>query len=108
MPSINTHKAKDGSITYRVRVRMTGQPLQTASFSSLKDAKRYATMIEGQMIEGRQFPQKKSQHTLLELLQRYDAEIMPRKTPETQRRDGYVLTYWQKRLGYKRLADVTK
>jgi hypothetical protein len=53
MATITPHKSKDGSLTYRVRIRCKGQPLQTATFPLLKDAKRWATMIEGQMIEGR-------------------------------------------------------
>ncbi len=52
MATINTHRSKDGTLTYRVRVRMRGQQTQTASFPSLKDARKWATMIEGQMIEG--------------------------------------------------------
>ena len=56
MATINVYQAQDGSKTYRVRIRRTGQPVQTASFSNLQDAKRWATMIEGQIIEGRHFP----------------------------------------------------
>jgi hypothetical protein len=44
MATINPHRSKDGTLTYRVRVRMRGQPLQTASFPSLKDARKWATM----------------------------------------------------------------
>jgi ribosomal protein L15E len=64
MAMINVHKAKDGSITYRVRVRRKGERIQTASFPTRKEAKRWATMIEGQMIEGRHFPVNKPACTL--------------------------------------------
>ncbi len=46
MATINVHQAKGGTKTFRVRIRRKGEPTQTASFSSLKDAKRYATMNE--------------------------------------------------------------
>jgi len=45
MATINVHQTKDGSKAYRVRIRRKGQPVQTASFSSLKDARKWATMI---------------------------------------------------------------
>jgi hypothetical protein len=62
MATINVHQAKDGIKTYRVRVRRKGEPAQTASFATLKDARQWATMIEGQIIEGRHFPRKKPCH----------------------------------------------
>src|SRR5712691_1250932 len=108
MATINVHQAKDGSKTYRVRVRQKGQPVQTASFSTLKDAKRWATMIEGDLIAGRHFPASKPKHTLVELLDRYVQDIMPRKTPETQRSHKAVVVFWQERLGHKPLTDITK
>lgn len=44
MATINVHQAKDGIKTYRVRVRRKGEPAQTASFATLKDARQWATM----------------------------------------------------------------
>ena len=108
MATMNLHQAKDGSKTYRVRVRRKGQPIQTASFSSLKDARKWATMIEGQIVEGRHFPEKKPQHTLNELLERYTHDIMPKKTPETQRSQRPVVVFWSEKLGHKLLQDITK
>jgi integrase len=108
MATINVHQAKDGTKTFRVRIRRKGEPTQTASFSSLKDAKRYATMIEGQMLAGKHFPAKKPTHTLSELLERYTQEIMPRKAPETQRSHRAAVVFWQERLGHKRLVDLTR
>src|SRR5207245_2808925 len=101
------HKSKDGSLTYHVRIRRKGQPLQTATFPSLKDAKRWATMIEGQMIEGRHFPTKRPPMTLAEFLVQYRAEILPRKAPSTQREDGYLLRYWEEHLGHRLVAEMT-
>ena len=85
MATINTHRATDGTLSYRVRIRRKGQQTQTASFSTLKEARSWATMIEGNILAGRHFPHKKPQHTLSELLDRYVEDIMPRKTPETQK-----------------------
>jgi hypothetical protein len=107
MPTINVHKAKDGSITYRVRVRLKGERIQTASFPTLKGAKRWATMVEGQMIEGRHFPVNKPTCTLTELLERYTAEILPRKSLGAQREEGYLIRYWKEHLGYKLVSEIT-
>ncbi len=65
-------------------------------------------LIEGQMLAGKHFPAKKPTHTLLELLERYTQEIMPRKAPETQRSHRAAVVFWQERLGHKRLADLTR
>jgi len=42
MATFDKHIANDGKITYRVRIRMKGCPLQTASFDRLTDARRWA------------------------------------------------------------------
>jgi integrase len=107
MATINMHRAKDGSVSYRVRVRRKGQPIQTASFTSIKDAKRYAAMIEGQIIAGRHFPDTTTRkHTLAEVIARYNDEVMPLKSPTTQDSQKYPLIYWNKRLGYMVLEDI--
>ena len=80
MAAMHVHQAKDGTKTYRIRVRRKGEPIQTASFPSLKDAHQWATMMEGEIIAGRHFPIGKPKHTLSELLDWYVQEIMPRKT----------------------------
>jgi integrase len=106
MATINTHRAKDGTLSYRVRIRMRGQPTQSASFPSLKDARRWAAMIEGQMIEGRHFPEKKSSHTLSELIARYYKDVHPQKSPKTRRREAFILRYWDDQLGHAFLSDI--
>jgi integrase len=65
-------------------------------------------MIEGQAVEGRHFPEKKSTHTLAELIQHYQQDILPRKQPETQERERYYHAFWHKRLGHRLLTDITK
>lgn len=108
MATINIHKAKDGNLSYRVRIQRKGHPVQTATFSTLKEARKWATMIEGDIIAGRHFPNKKPKHTLNELLDKYTQEIMPRKTPETQLSHHSVISFWRERLGHKLLTDITK
>ena len=106
MASINVHKARDGKITYYVRVRRKGEPIQTATFPSRKLALEWAKVVEGQMIEGRHFPTKKPQHMLQELLDRYVVDILPRKTEESQGSQISVIRYWNQRLGHMFLSDI--
>jgi len=65
-------------------------------------------MMEGEIIAGRHFPTSKPKYTLAELLDRYVQEIMPQKTPETQRSHRAAVGFWQKRLGHKLLSDISK
>ena len=46
MAAMNVHQAKDGTKPYRIRVRRKGRPVQTASFPSMPDARRWASLIE--------------------------------------------------------------
>jgi hypothetical protein len=65
-------------------------------------------MIEGDIIAGRHFPNKKPKHTLNELLDRYVQEIMPRKRLETQRSHRPVVTFWRQKLGHKLLSYMQR
>jgi integrase len=107
MATMNTHRAKDGTLTYRVRVRVKGQPTQTATFPSLKDAKRWATMMDGQVAEGKHFPSKPTPMTFAELLVKYQAVIQPQKAPMTQRDQASTLKYWRKVFGHTLIAEIT-
>jgi hypothetical protein len=60
MATIIQRKAKNGELSYVVRVRRKGSVSQTATFHSLKDAKKYAQITEGAILEGRHFPTQDS------------------------------------------------
>jgi hypothetical protein len=106
MATINTHTSNTGQPTYRVRIRMKGQPIQTASFHTLKDAQRWAKMREDEMLAGRHFPEKRQQYTLSELISRYYDDVYVHKSPKTQRREAYILRYWDDQLGHMLLNDI--
>src|SRR5215831_1824790 len=108
MPTISVHHAKDGSITYRVRIRMKGKPLQSASFPTRQDAQRWAKLRAAEMLTQRHFPERRVEHTFADLLERYEQDVLPRKVYETQRRESYLLAFWKKRFGFKLLTDLTK
>ncbi len=59
------------------------------------------------MREGRYFKAPESKRkTLADLLDRYIAEVLPRK-PKSQKQQARQLRWWSKELGYLVLADVT-
>src|SRR5712691_6762341 len=93
---------------YRVRVRRKGTPPQTATFSKLAAAKRWAQMTEGQVIEGRPFPSTKpTPHTASETIERYLREILPHKSANTRSNQRYQLQWWAKQLDSYALTALT-
>jgi integrase len=106
MATINKHVALDGSITHRVRIRLKGHPLQTASFPRLTDARRWAQQMEAAIREGRFFRTRESQrHTLAELIDRYTADVLPSK--RDTRNPTRHLAWWRAHLGARLLADLS-
>ncbi len=106
MATFDKHTANDGKITHRVRIRMKGFPLQTASFDRLTDARRWAQQTEAAIREGRYFKTREAQrHTLAELIDRYMVDVLPRKKGAAKQRQQ--LHWWREQLGVYALADLT-
>jgi len=108
MATIEQRQGPDGRLVYRVRVRRKGTPTQTATFPKLADAKRWAQMTEGRVLEGRHFPSTKpTRHTLTEALDRYTREVLPHKGVHMCHNQHYLLQWWHKRPGAYALSDLT-
>jgi hypothetical protein len=68
---------KDGSSTYRARVRIKGHPYVRESFSSLTLAKKWKRDTESAIEQGRfQFSSQEKKHTFAELVDRYIQTIL--------------------------------
>lgn len=107
MASINKHIADDGKTTYRVRVRLKGYPIQTATFNRLTDAKDWAKRTESAIKEGRHFKTAEAKkHTLGELIDRYIKDVLPSK-PKQIKDQGHQLGWWKEKIGTYLLSDVT-
>src|SRR5262245_14578410 len=106
MGTINTHRSKSGVIRYRARIQRRGQTTLSATFPTLKDARRWMTLVEADIIAGRHFPEKKARHTVNELLDHYQRDVMPLKAPETQRSQGYTVQYWRETFGHRYLDEI--
>ena len=108
MATIDKRVMQDGTVAYRVRVRRKGYPQQVASFTKLSDAKKWAQIREGAVLEGRRFQTSKAKkHTLADLIDRYIREVLPQKRPSTVPDQARQLHWWQTHLGNCLLADIT-
>ena len=107
MASIEKRTSKDGANSYRVKVRLKGYPIQTASFERLTDAKKWSQHTEAAIREGRHFKTSEAKrHTLAKLIDRYIRDILPQNHKKA--RDCLLhLMWWKDTIGSHTLADVT-
>lgn len=108
MASIEKRIAKNGAVSYRVKIRTRGQLPESSTFRRLTDAKRWAKQTEGAIVEGRHFKNAEGKrHTLGELIDRYLEEVLPNKRPNTIRSQSQQLRWWKDHLGDRMLAEIT-
>jgi integrase len=108
MAAIEKRRTKAGQVRYRVRTRSRGAGGGSATFARLADARKYAHTVEGQIAEGRYFPQAESRrHTLADAITRYVDTVLSRKRISTAKQQRQQLQWWTARIGHLRLCDVT-
>lgn len=107
MATIEARRADDGTLTYRVKVRLKGHPTEHATFRRKTDAQRWAQSIESAIREGRHFKTTEAKrHTFNDLAERYLREVLPDR-PRNALNTRRHLAYWQAKLGRLTLADIT-
>lgn len=107
MATIEKRETDSGEISYRVKVRLKGYPTQTATFSRLTDAKKWAQQTETAIREGRHFKTAEAKkHTFAELVDRYIKDVLPTK-PKQAKAQQQQLGWWKDKMGAYALADVT-
>jgi integrase len=108
MANIEKRISQDGKTSYRVKVRLKGYPVQSATFDRLTDAKKWASATESAIREGRHFKTSEAKrHTLAELIDRYTREVLPGKRGKTATDQTAQLGWWKEQIGAYTLADVT-
>ncbi len=106
MASIEKRTTQDG-ITYRVKIRLKGYPVQTASFDRLTDAKKWEASTESAIREGRHFKTAEAKkHTFAEMLDRYIKDVLPTK-PKQAKKQTQQLEWWKSEIGSFLLSDIT-
>ncbi len=106
MANIETRRSKDGTITYRAKVRLSGQPSASATFTRLTDARRWVQDTESSVRAGRYFKTAEAKrHTLGDLVDRYIREVLPGK-PKNAVNTKLHLLWWKSQLGALSLANI--
>lgn len=96
----------DGQVSYRAKVRVKGFPAQTATFPRLTDAVRWRQQTEADIRRGKYFQTAEAKkHTFGELIDRYIANVLPRK-PKSIKKQTAQLLWWKGQIGNRLLSDV--
>ena len=108
MASIEKRTTQNGKTSYRVKIRLKGYPVQTATFERLTDAKKWVQHTEASIREGRHFKTAEAKkHTFNNLVARYCSEILPDYSEREQKERKSKLQWWSKGIGHYLLSDIT-
>lgn len=105
MATIEKRKNDNGSISYRVKIRLKGYPPESATFSRLTDARDWVQKTEADIKAGRHFGTSKL-HTLNELLDEYVKSPSYKQLKSASNMIAR-LDWWRKEHGDKLLKDIT-
>lgn len=107
--NIQKRVSADGKASYRVRVRIKGQPVQSATFKRLTDAKHWAQDVESGIRAGTFFPKaKERERTVGDLINRYLERVLPQMSKSAQLKRGPQLEWWRGQIGPVALKDVSR
>jgi integrase len=105
--NIQQRRTKDGAISYRVQVRLSGYPPQSATFDRKTDAKAWAQQTEAAIRAGQYFPHTEAKrHTLGALVDRR-LEAVKRDRPRAYPKEKLILSWWKAELGAYGLSSLT-
>ncbi len=106
MATYQKRMGKDGTVSYRALVRITGFPPQSATFKSKTKAAEWAMRTEIALRDGKYLPQMESKRrTVGELIDRYLNEELPKK--QNKSRDIRVqLGIWRDLIGQYSLTAI--
>lgn len=106
MKGIDKRTHKDGSVSYRARVRIKGHPVLIQSFASKTLAMKWKRDTESAIERGIfTYDKPGNKHTLSELIDRYIEKVLPTK-PKNARNARQHLLWWKQELGSYLLSDI--
>lgn len=107
MASIEERISENGKKSFRVKIRLKGNPTQSATFERLTDARKWVQDTESAIREGRHFKTTEAKrHTLAETIDRYIRDVLPQK-PKSLRDQKTQLLWWKSKIGSYLLSDST-
>lgn len=105
MASIRERRTRDGRVRFTVQVRISGFPARTETFSTRAAAKRWATKVEADMLEGKHFRSVEARRrTLGDAIDRYIRDELPRKADQKPKAR---LLWWKDQLGRLKLGEIS-
>ncbi len=106
MKGIDKRVNKDGTISYRARVRMNGHPHVIKTFPNITLAKRWKRNTEVEIEKGQYFDRIEAQkHTLGEAIDRYLQSTLVAKAKDAKNVQRH-LAWWKQQLGAYTLDAV--
>ena len=99
MATFQERKGKGGKKRFRAIVRRKGQPLQTRTFGTLKEAKQWAREVEVQIDKGKNFltsPAKEK--TVSEAIARYLETVLPYEGESSRANKKKQLQWWSEQI----------
>lgn len=107
MATIEKRVDQEGSVHFRVKIRLKGHPAETATFKRLTDAKNWVQQTEAAIREGRYFKTSEARkRTLEDLIAKYKHDQLPQRGRDKET-VGPQLDWWNTQLGKYCLSDIT-
>lgn len=104
------YKKKDGSYTWRVRVKRAGQ-IRSSSFQSRTEAREWAAKTEAEIIDASkkktEFRLAQKIYLMSDIIAMYSREVLPWKAPNTIKKQEQILRWWSESIGHIRVTDLT-
>jgi len=106
MAYIEKRKLKDGTFSYRVRIRQKGSPDVTQSFPTRTEAIKWSQRMEADVRAGRYFGREEAkERTFAEFINTYIDKELPKK--KDIRKQRMQLLWWKNQLGKYFLCHIT-
>lgn len=101
MATIETRIAKDGTKSYRVKVRIRGEKPRTQTFKRLTDAKTWAAKAESDLGHGTYVPTTADRRkTLADLIDAYLTDYLPTRGIRDEGKQRALLAWWREQYGH--------
>ncbi len=103
MATIEERKNDDGSVAYRVKIRLKGRPQVTETFARKTDARIWAQHTESELRRGRLLGLRR---TVSQAIDHYLQHELASLAESERRNRVRQLGWWQERLGSRLLAEL--
>jgi integrase len=103
MATIEERNNDDGSVSFRVKIRLKGRPLVSETFSRKTDARIWAQRTEAELRRGRSFGLRRTVAQAIDHYLQHELALLA----ESERRNRVrQLTWWRERLGDRLLDEI--